>query len=79
MVNGALCVPALGPVLLRDVSLTLRAGEVFAIPGSNGAGKSTLAAISPLATAKIILAWSLREMGSSSANSAVANMLSDRR
>lgn len=42
--DDAACAPPFGPVVLRDISVVLRAGEVLAILGPNGAGKSTLAA-----------------------------------
>lgn len=42
--RNAACAPLFGPVVLEDISCTVRAGETTAILGRNGAGKSTLAA-----------------------------------
>lgn len=38
----ASCAPPFGPVVLQDITLSLRGGEVLGVLGPNGAGKSTL-------------------------------------
>jgi energy-coupling factor transporter ATP-binding protein EcfA2 len=42
--EAADCAPFLGPTVLHNVTLDLRAGEVLGILGANGVGKSTLGA-----------------------------------
>lgn len=40
--DRATCAPFLGPIVLTDVSLEIREGEILGILGANGVGKSTL-------------------------------------
>ncbi len=40
--EAAACAPFLGPTVVSDIELQIRAGEVVGILGANGAGKSTL-------------------------------------